>query len=150
MRIFEVMSEHVRTVPSTLGAAEAWGAMQTAGIHHLVVKDGSSVVGIVSEADLGGPHGAAIRAGRDVAHFMQRRFAAVEPDETVRKAANLMAGRGIGCLPVMQRGRLRGVVTISDMLALLGRGVDRPLHEQRPIANHRVPHRRAAVATGRW
>ena len=37
MRVFEVMTEGVRTVPPSLPATEAWEVMRTEGIHHLVV-----------------------------------------------------------------------------------------------------------------
>jgi hypothetical protein len=32
-----------------------------------------------------------------------------------------MRRHGIGCLPIMQRGRFAGLVTVSDLLALLER-----------------------------
>lgn len=150
MRIFEIMSEHVRTVPPTLAAVEAWDLMHTKKIHHLIVHDGDAVVGILSDGDLGGPHGGEIRAGHEVAEFMHRHFTVVAPDDTVRKAANLMVGREVGCLPVMHNDRLVGIVTIADLLAVLGGGIDRPGREHRPLMHHRVPHRKMRAAAGRW
>lgn len=150
MRIFEIMTDHVQTVVPSMPAVEAWDLMRTKNIHHLIVKDGATIAGVLSDLDLGGPHGDAIRLGHTVADFMERHFVTLDPDDTVRKAASLMVGRSIGCLPVVFRGHLRGVVTIADLLNLLGRGVDRPAKEQRPVTNHRVPHRRSSPASGRW
>jgi CBS domain-containing protein len=51
---------------------------------------------------------------------------------------------------VIDRQRLVGVVTIADILNLVGGGVDRPNHEKRAALHHRVAHRRSRAATGRW
>jgi len=150
MRIFEIMSERVRTVTPTLPAVDAWRLMVAESVHHLIVKDGSRVVGVLSDSDAGGRHGAAVRSGTIVADLMERHFAAVTRQDTVRKAANLMRGRLIGCLPVIERDRLMGVVTVTDLLALLGHGVERPDHETRAALHHRVAHRRAATSSGLW
>jgi len=150
MRIHEVMSDPVFVVTPDTPAEDAWQLMRTRGVRHLVVKEDSNVVGILSDSDAGGPSGAAVRAGAIVADLMDRRFVTIGRDDTVRNAANLMRGRGIGCLPVIHRGKLAGVVTIADMLAVIGGGVDRPGHEKRAAMHHRVPHRRALAATGKW
>ena len=150
MRIQEIMSAHVRWVAPALDAEEAWQVMQTNGIRHLVVKDGPGVVGILSETDAGGPHGAVARRGATVGELMDRHVVTVESDDTVRKAANLMAGHRVGCVAVFDRGRLVGIVTVSDMLHVVGGGADRPAHNARPVVNHRVAHRKAHAPTGRW
>jgi len=150
MRMFEVMSEKPRTVAPTLPAADAWRLMTAENVHHLIVKDGSKVVGVLSDSDAGGRHGAAVRSGMTVADLMDRHFAFITRQDTVRKAANLMRGRLIGCLPVIERGRLVGVVTVTDLLALLGHGIERPDHETRAVLHHRVPHGRAATGSGLW
>jgi acetoin utilization protein AcuB len=150
MRIFEIMSEKPRTIPPTLPAVEAWRLMVAENVHHLIVKDGSKVVGVLSDSDAGGRHGAPVRSETTAADLMDSHFAAVTRQDTVRKAANLMRGRLIGCLPVIERDRLIGVVTVTDLLALLGRGVERPDHETRAALHHRVAHRKAIGSTGRW
>jgi acetoin utilization protein AcuB len=47
--------------------------------------------------------------------------ATAAPDTTVREAANLLRGRHIGCLPIVEDGRLVGIVTVADLLDLLAR-----------------------------
>jgi len=50
------------------------------------------------------------------------------PDTTVREAANLMRGHAVSCLPVLDgERRLKGIVTVIDLLELLGRGSARPM-----------------------
>jgi CBS domain-containing protein len=40
------------------------------------------------------------------------------PDTPLRDAARVMAERKLGCLPVCERGRLVGIVTEGDFVAL--------------------------------
>jgi acetoin utilization protein AcuB len=150
MRVFEVMTEGVQTVPPTMSAAEAWDIMRQKGIRHVVVTRGRDVVGVLSDRDAGGRSGAAVRAGRSVADLMTGRVATVAPSDTIRSVANLMRGRTIGCVPVVDRGRLVGILTLSDLLELLGRGIERPVKPTRPIATHRVPHRKTARGRAAW
>ena len=48
------------------------------------------------------------------------------PRTTLRQAANVMQGRLIGSLPVVEDGKLVGIVTATDVLHELGRGSSRP------------------------
>ena len=50
----------------------------------------------------------------------------VGPATTLRQAANLMRGHTIGCLLVVEKGKLVGLVTTTDLLDQLGRGATRP------------------------
>jgi acetoin utilization protein AcuB len=150
MRIFEVMTPAVHTVAPSCAAEEAWQMMHGRGVRHLIVKDGSRVVGVVSEADLGGRSGAAVRRGAIVADLMEPHVTSVTRQDTIRKAANLMRGRIVGCLPVIEDDHLIGIVTVADLLAVLGRGVDRPIQPPRKAPHFKVAHRRAVAATGRW
>jgi hypothetical protein len=114
------MTEPVETIPATTRIDEAAGLMRGLRIHHLVVKEGSKVVGLLSAGDLP-------RAGRDgrvVRDVMSPNVATIEDNETVRRAANVMRGRSIGSLVVMRGGRLAGIVTVSDLLDLWERAPD--------------------------
>jgi CBS domain-containing protein len=79
-----------------------------------------------------------------VADLMTRHVVTLTPTDTIRRAANVMRGRTIGCIPVTQGRRLVGIVTVSDLLGLLGRGADRPIHAARADLHYRVPHRKRA------
>jgi CBS domain-containing protein len=68
----------------------------------------------------------------------------------VREAANLMRGRSIGCLPVLDGRKLVGIVTVTDLLELLGRGAERPMARGRRAVMAGRGHRRKPVnPTGR-
>jgi acetoin utilization protein AcuB len=150
MRVSEVMTEGVRTVTPTTPASEAWELMRRHGIHHLVVTDGSNLVGVLSDRDIGGRRGFSLRAGASVADLMTTNVVSIRRTAPIKRAASLMRGRTIGCIPVTEDQRLVGIITVSDLLDVLGRGVDRPARAERHTLSHRVPHRKVHRAFGVW
>jgi acetoin utilization protein AcuB len=120
MRLVEIMTRDVKTAAPGESADEAYGRMRLHRIRHLVVMDGKRVVGIISERDLGGSRGAPLRTGRTVEELMLRDVVTATPQATTRQAANMLRGRTIGCLPVMEGSKLVGIVTVTDLLELVG------------------------------
>ncbi len=144
MRVQEVMKKKVQTVVADTTAEEAWNRIQTGRIHHLVVMSGSHVVGLLSDRDLGGPD-PAYRQGRTVADVMTPSVVTAKKDTTLREAANLMRGRTIGSLPVLEDGKLVGIVTTTDLLTLIGKGAERPVTKsKRWILKSRGARRKGA------
>ena len=151
MRVQDIMTTRVQTIEPNATAGEAWELMREHDIHHLVVMRDSRIVGVLSDRDTGGKFGAKIRSGHSVADLMTSRVIEVEPTTTIRRAANLMRGRSIGCLVVTDRSHLKGIVTVGDLLETLGRGIERPVANMaRPTLHHRAPHRKRNVAYGAW
>lgn len=150
MRIAELMTRQVDVVQPDTSAADAWELMRRKRIRHLVVMRAGEIVGILSDRDIGGRAGSAVRLGRTVAELMTPKVVSIASSETVRAAANLMRGRTIGCLPVVDRGRLAGVITVSDLLTLIGRGADRHVPGTRAATHYRVPHRKQHQAPRAW
>jgi acetoin utilization protein AcuB len=124
MRLQDIMKESVETVLPGDTADAAWERMRRRRIRHLVVMDGTRVAGILSQRDIAS---AEARQGRAVVELMSAPAVTAEPRTTVREAANLLRGRTLGCLPVLTRGKLVGIVTTTDLLELLGRGAERPV-----------------------
>ena len=122
--------------------------MRRHGIHHLVVMENATVVGVISDRDANGRKGASEESV--VEDLMAHSVVTVSPDETIRKVANLMRGRTIGCVPVVEDQRLRGIVTVSDLLDILGRGIDRPSRPPRRALHYRTPHRTHKRTSGVW
>jgi CBS domain-containing protein len=149
MQVSDVMSTHVEMVPPTMTVDEARERMRIRRIHHLVVAEGRSLVGIVSQQDLGGRRGG--RPDGTVADHMTRPVVTVSPAAKTRRAANLMRGQTIGSLVVVERQRVVGIVTVTDLLELLGRGGDRSVSRaKRWTLKHRVAHRKQPAGTGVW
>lgn len=131
------MSTPVATIAATATAGEANETMKRENIHHLVVGKGRNLVGVVSARDL---------IGADPTQALRELVAvtavAATPRTTVREAANLLRGRSIGCLPVVDGGRVVGIVTTSDLLELIGKGVERPVARTvRPTLSERGPRK---------
>ena len=142
MRVQDVMTRRVETIDAQASAELAYDSMRVKGIRHLVVKSGSELVGVLSQRDLGVAEQSDFRGKHVVSELMNTHVVTVGPDTSVRQAANLMRGRTIGCLPVVEEGqrkRLVGIVTVSDLLELLGRGIDRPAPGKRVNLNTRGP-----------
>ncbi len=152
MRLQEIMSTRVITIGPDEPASAAWSRMEREGIRHLVVAEGRRPLGVLSERDLGGRKGGAVRRGRTVRDLMTRHVASARPSTTLREAANLMRGRLIGSLPVVEDGRVVGIVTATDVLEELGRGSSRPAVRAKrqsmrlpPAGLRRATARRAAA-----
>lgn len=151
MRVQDVMTEGVKTIGPTDSAVDAWNLMRLNRIRHLVVTKDNRVVGVLSDRDAGGRRGAAVRANTTVADLMTVPPVTVERTTTVRQAANLMRGRSIGCLVVVDSGRAKGIVTVADLLELVGRGLDRgAATATRRTLSHRVPHRKSKGVVAAW
>lgn len=120
------MNPDVVTIRPDQTATAAWRRMQRERIRHLVVSEDSRLLGVLSERDLGGRNGAAVRRGQRVKDLMTPEVASASPGTTLRQAANLMRGRMIGSLPVVDDARIVGIVTATDVLDELGRGSTRP------------------------
>jgi len=128
MRISQIMTRPVETAALDEPAENVWERMRLKKIHHLVVKDGSRIVGVLSARDLEGDEREPLRKQLTVRELMTPFAVKVRDTSTVRRAANLMRGWTVGCLPVVDaRERLVGIVTVSDLLGLLGGGLEKPM-----------------------
>jgi len=126
MRVQDIMTTSVRSIPPDLDTAAARHTMRSARVRHLVVVDRGRVVGVLSQRDLGGTRDELLPAGT-VEKVMRPHVVVAAPDTTIRTAANLLRGHSIGCLPVVDGKKLVGIVTTSDLLGLIGQGVQKPI-----------------------
>jgi CBS domain-containing protein len=122
MRLQDIMSAPIETIAAETSVGEARTRMKREGIHHLVISRGKRLIGVISARDL-----AASAATDPVGSLVTGKPVTATPRTTVREAANLLRGRNIGCLPVIDEpGEIVGMVTVSDLLELLGKGAERP------------------------
>jgi CBS domain-containing protein len=120
VKVRDILDEHPVTASPDESAGVAWERMRSEEVAHLLVLKDGHVVGIVSRHDLGGPMGGAHRRmGRRVADLMRRDVVTATPETSVRRASMLMRKHAVGCLPVMVRNRLVGVIEVAQLLALL-------------------------------
>lgn len=107
----EVMSRDVVTVPA--GATVDEVARTLTRLHITgapVVDEAGTVVGIVSEIDVFG------RKGKTAREIMSSNVISVTVETGIDEAARILAGERIRRLPVMEGGRMVGLVSRSDVL----------------------------------
>jgi CBS domain-containing protein len=122
MIVRDIMDRRPPKAAPEEGAGVAWERMRELGVDHLVVVRGERVVGVLSRHDLAGPSGGSHRRmGRCVADLMHGDVVTATPAASVRRAASLMRRRGVGCIPVVERDKLVGLVTVSQLLGVLER-----------------------------
>ena len=106
----------------TVGPQETVGAicalLHSRRVGAMVVLDGEQVVGIISERDLvralAKEGGSAL--DKPVAAFMTRDVIFAEPAESVDSLLGRMTDRRVRHLPVCERERLVGIVSIGDLV----------------------------------
>ncbi|ROR34980.1 CBS domain-containing protein [Inmirania thermothiophila] len=122
-RILEQKGGAVVGVDAQTTVREAVRRMNAERIGAVVVLDEGSVVGIFTERDV---LARVVDAGRDpettpVAEVMTASVATVSPDLTVGEAMLLVTERRFRHLPVLEEGRLVGMVSAGDLMRWLVR-----------------------------
>jgi acetoin utilization protein AcuB len=143
MRVQDIMTRKVETIAAAEPVGAALERMKQKRIRHLVVLRKGELAGIVSDGDI-----RALAPGEhlSVEEVMTSPAIAATSDMTIRKAANLLRGRSIGCLPVIDGDDLVGIVTTTDLLERIGRGAERPITRgKRWTLKGRGPRRKSVV-----
>jgi acetoin utilization protein AcuB len=148
MRLRDIMHTRVETISPRESAASAFERMRREKIRHLVVQDGRKIVGVLSDRDVAGM--GSLRQVETVEDVMTSPAITSSPDFTVRQAANLLRGRTMGCLPIVEAGKIVGIVTTTDLLELIGAGIERPVAKTRRwVLKDRGPRHRPVAGRGR-
>ena len=132
-KVREIMSTEVRTLGRNDNLGLARDIMRQERIRHFPVLDGDRVVGVVSQRDLfhatlgslmnyGERSEQAYLASVAVKEVMEQPAVTISPEASVKEAAALMVRHRIGCLPVVENDRLRGIVTETDILRQVAEG----------------------------
>ena len=128
LRVRDLISAEVTTLRRNDTLSIADDVMHLGRIRHMpVIDDDGLLVGIVSQRDLF--RGALARALGYGAHAQQKLLGqlvvkevmtndpvTIGPDAPLAEAARLMLQRKIGCLVVLEDGRLAGILTESDFV----------------------------------
>ncbi len=115
--IREVMTPNPVTLPATSLAIEAARAMRDSDIGDVIVLDGQTICGIVTDRDI---VVRAVAEGLDPAstplmEICSRELTTIAPHESVDKAVHLMREKAIRRLPVVENKRPVGIVSIGDL-----------------------------------
>jgi CBS domain-containing protein len=108
----------VETVTPETSVYDALQKMSNRGVGALVVIEGGEIRGLFSERDYARKVVLQGRASKNtpVQEVMTRRVITVEPQQTVEACMVLMTDKRIRHLPVVENGRLIGIVSIGDVV----------------------------------
>ena len=115
MEMIHIMTRHPETIHPDDSLAKAKEMMDAAGFRRLPVVKDHEVVGILTERNLREHSGYLESTKVNIA--MSTPVISVGPNSTVQEATRLMLRHKIGGLPVVDGGKLVGIVTTIDMLA---------------------------------
>jgi len=142
----EWMTQPVTTIGADAPVRQAAELMKTRQIRHLpVVENDGRLIGIVTDRDLRQMifdpmiHerlGDVVEAlgGLTVRDIMTWAVITVRPESGIRQAARLMREQKVGALPVVEAGRVVGMLTERDLLRALETLIRDRVKSVRPLA----------------
>lgn len=115
--VADVMTRDPATVERGASAAEAARLMARGDMGDVIVLDNGTVTGIVTDRDIAVRLVAEEKDPRTpVAEIVSdSELVTVTPDTPVDQAVRLMRSRSVRRLPVLQKGRAVGIVSLGDL-----------------------------------
>lgn len=119
MFVRNFMSSPVVTLPSETRAIDALELMQAKKIRRIPVMEDGHLTGILTLSDLQAVLGlqehSIRRAATKLGDLMTREVRTVAPDDPLERAARTMLDHEVSGLPVLDGGRVVGIITESDV-----------------------------------
>ena len=114
----DIAARGVKTIPVSANIKEAAVAMTNSNVGCLVVTEDGRPVGIITEGDVSRAVGRGFPPDKTaIKSLLFKPLITVTPDLRVEEAAKLMANANVKKLPVMEEGRLVGIITQTDIVA---------------------------------
>ncbi len=110
------MTRDLLTIEPESPLAEAARRMASRGVGAVVVLDGERLAGILTERDLLKAVAGGLREDARVSDWMTRHPETVESEDATDHAASLMIHGGFRHLPVVDAGRVVGILSIRDLM----------------------------------
>ncbi len=114
--VSELMTRDLLTVPASATIGDAARSMAERAVGAVVVVEGDAIVAILTERDVMRAVGAGQDGRAPVADWMTQHPDTVEPGDTSDHAASLMIHGGYRHLPVVEGGKVVGIVSIRDLM----------------------------------
>ncbi len=116
----DIMTSNVCTIRPEASAQEAAQLLSQKRISGLpVVNPDGKIIGIVTEADI---ISKVNQGGLLVADIMSHEVIAVDEETSVSEIASLLTKRRIKRVPVVQKGKLVGIVSRADIVNAVAQG----------------------------
>ena len=126
MRISAIMTQAAVTDRADDDLAAAARKMWEQQTGSLLVLEGEDLVGIITERDVLRAVATGTPLDTPVSEVMSKELITVEPGTSLREAARIMTERWIRHLPVLESGRLVGVVSQRDLAGVLAGALNEP------------------------
>jgi CBS domain-containing protein len=110
------MSRDLLTIDPEERVAEAARQMVGRGVGAVLVMDGDKLEGILTERDVLKAVAAGLAEDARVREWMTRHPETIEASEATGQAAALMIHGGFRHLPVVDDGKIAGIVSIRDLM----------------------------------
>ena len=153
MRVSDIMTKAAVIDQSDDTVTEAARKMWTQQTGSLLVMDGEDLVGIVTERDVlkAVASGARLDETR-VSEVMSKDLVTVGPGTSLREAAKIMADRWIRHLPVVDGGKVVGVLSQRDLAGVLAGALNEPEAFQQLVEASQLTRERrlARIEHGVW
>lgn len=121
----EIMKSNVISIDSSMTVKDAAKMMNDAGVGCIIVMEKNSTVGILTERDFVRKIIAQEKSlSTPVKDVMSSPLITINPDESVWELAQLMKVKSIHKVPVLDKGKLIGIVTSTDLTRLCSIGSD--------------------------
>lgn len=101
-------------VEHDIKARDAAKIMSSKNIGSLIIMKGESIVGILTERDI---MRNVSKLDSKISEVMSRNVVTIDYGESLDNAALLMNKNKIKRLPVLRKGKLAGIITVTDLLA---------------------------------
>ncbi len=114
-RAKDIMSTPVKTIPPESSINEAYGVLIKYGHTGLPVVKNDKLIGIISRRDIEKAKHFGL-GHAPVKGFMRRKVITISENTSIYEIQELMINNNIGRLPVIEKGKLKGIVTRTDIL----------------------------------
>ncbi len=134
-QLLKVKGRNTWTVSPSTSVYDALQIMAEKDVGALLVVNGKTLVGVFSERDYARKVILQGKSSKDmlVSEIMSSPPIFIEPDNTIEQGLALMSAKHVRHLPVMDKNRLIGIVTIGDLVKSL-------IVEQKMVIDHLEKH----------
>lgn len=126
----DFMTSPAKSISREARLLDAALVLRSTGFRHLPIVEGERLVGIITDRDVSRCAPSllskitpdeynAIFENTPLERVMTRNPLTVAPTTPLREAATILHEKKLGCLPVVEDGRLVGILTVTDMLGVL-------------------------------
>jgi CBS domain-containing protein/Flp pilus assembly pilin Flp len=114
IQVRHLMTADIQSVLPATPSQEVAEMVRAKGLRHLLVCDADkNLLGVISDRDLCSKRGCTAR------DLMSERTSTTTPDTPINQAITCMIQERISCLPVVEEGKLCGLITTTDMMLAL-------------------------------